>query len=186
MPERITKFKKIATGFTNYGYGDKGQIFFDPFPFSKTELDFRVNATFQETPHTEAKTRTLAALNQGFVLGDFRDVLFSKIHPKFMKLIKCKFERIQPISGIFCPKCANMEPGGGHFRCSKCGWENSEKKLAGYVPIEGHGWFTYHERRDMMHHFSLNKDELDTGSYVVSFFGLGYHYDGLGYQFELV
>lgn len=38
----------------------------------------------------------------------------------------------------------------------------------------------------MMHHFSLNKDELDPGSYVVSFFGLGYHYDGLGYQFELV
>jgi len=70
-------------------------------------------------------------------------------------------------------------PGINSFACinDKCRWTNSTPMLTDFIEVS-EPWYDYQREWPAgLHCYSLNKERLTTGKYVVSFNGMSYHFE---------
>jgi len=179
LPVRNVEFKPRSTRLTSYyGVLNEGQNFYSNMPFSNNNwyLPFRVS--FKHVPSANATFWKLCEWREPAVVQNGQN-LESRFHPQHAQLYRCVYERLKPNAGIFCPRDGTMgfPAPNGVFTCLNCNWTNSTPMLTDFDEVS-EPWYNYQEESAPgLHSYSLNKEHLMTGKYVVAFNGMSFHFE---------
>ena len=181
LPATSVEFKPQSTGFGTkwYFFGER-QKFYSNMPFSNKHWYLPFCVSFKPVPSSHATHYELCEWNEPAVVDSLNN-LQSRFHPQHAKLYRCVYKELRPNAGIFCIKCGTMgfPAPNGSFSCPnyKCKWTNSTPVLTDFdVVIEP--WYDYHgESPSGLHSYSLMKEQLAAGEYVVSFNGMSFHFE---------
>jgi len=181
LPARSVEFKPLSTGLGKWmRFGGERQKFYSNMPFSDKNWCLPFCVSFKPIPSSHATHYELCKWNEPGVVDNHNN-LQSRFHPRHAKLYRCVYKRLQPNAKIFCIKCGTMGfPGqNGSFTCInyKCGWSNSTPMLTDFDDVS-EPWYDYHgESPPGLHSYSLMKEQLAAGEYVVSFNGMSFHFE---------
>lgn len=183
IPTERVEFNPRSTAMHTYGNPslNQGELFYSNSPFSKTNWDLRVSLEYKLKPSKNSKNQTtLAHWNEPLIVAQ-KNVLTSRFHPQYAKLFKAEFKRIRAKLDMFCIECGKMgiPSPSGIFSCPnyRCGWTNEKLNLTGFEEIE-EVWFDYQGQSGSgkTHRFILDTNRLGTGTYVVAFNGMSFHF----------
>jgi len=182
LKERV-EFKPRTTKMKNYSkyHLNEGENFYSNSPFSKTNWDLRFILSHSQKPLSHSLTSTPLAHWKDPLIVQHEGIYSSRFHPQHAKLFKAEFKRIPPIKDMFCIECGTMgfPSPDGIFLCTNygCGWTNKTLNLTGFEEID-ETWFDYHDKTaEGNHRFLLNTTRLNSGTYVVAFNGMSFHFD---------
>jgi hypothetical protein len=181
LPARSVEFKPLSTGLgTRWGIFGESQKFYSNMPFSNKNWYLPFSLRFKPIPSSPTTHYELCWWNEPAVV-DNHNKLQSRFHPRHAKLYRCVYKRLQPNAGMFCIKCGTMgfQTPGGSFSCPnyKCRWTNSTPVLTDFDKVT-EPWYDYHEESSPgLHSYSLMKDHLAAGRYVVSFNGMSFDFE---------
>ena len=180
LPTKSVQFVPRTTRLVSYyGVLNEGQTFYENNPFSNTNWDLSFELSFKKVPSTHATFQKLCRWSESAVVENGH-YLKSKFHPRHAQMYRCVYKQMQPTRGMFCPECGSLTaPSGANFTCTnyRCGWTNSTPMLADFEKVN-ESWYDYREESSLgIHSYSLNKEVLKTGKYVVSFNGMSFHFE---------
>jgi len=182
LKERV-EFKPRTTKMTNFSryHLNVGEEFYSNSPFSKTNWDLQFILSHSQKPLSGSKNSTTLAHWSDPLIVEQGGIHSSRVHPQNAKLFKTEFKRIRPNKDMFCIECGSMgfPSPDGIFLCPnyQCGWTNDTLNLTGFAEID-EAWFDYHGKAaDGNHRFLLNTNRLSSGSYVIAFNGMSFHFD---------
>jgi hypothetical protein len=181
LPARSVEFKPRSTRLTSYyGVLNEGQNFYSNMPFSNKKWYLPFAVSHKHVPWSSATFRILCEWSGPAVAKNGQN-LESRFHPRHAQLYRCVFERMQPNAGVFCPECETIgfPAPNGVFSCTnyKCKWTNSTPMLTDFDEVS-EPWYEYQgEPSPGLHSYSLNKEHLTTGKYVVAFNGMSFHFE---------
>ena len=179
LPTKSVHFVPRSTRLVSYyGVLNEGQTFYANDPFSNPNWNLLFNLNFKQVPSTHTTIQKLCEWVESAVVENGLN-LESKFHPRHAKLYRCVYERMQPTGGMFCPECGSLTAPRDGFSCTnyKCGWTNSTPMLADFDEVN-EPWYDYREKSLLgIHSYSLNKERLKNGEYVVSFNGMSFHFE---------
>lgn len=180
LPAKSVEFKPRSTWLVSYyGVLNKGQNFYSNMPFSNATWSLQFGVSFKHVPSSHATFRKLCEWGGPAVVSSGQN-LESRFHPRHAQLYRCVYKRMQPNAEMFCPRCGTMGfPEINSFTCinDKCRWTNSTPMLTDFIEVS-EPWYDYQREWPAgLHCYSLNKERLTTGKYVVSFNGMSYHFE---------
>jgi len=181
LPVRSVEFKPRSTRLTSYyGVLNEGQNFYSNMPFSNKNWYLPFGVSFKHVPSADATFWRLCEWSEPAVVQNGQN-LESRFHPRHAQLYRCVYERMQPNAGMFCPECNGLgyPAPNGVFSCTnyKCRWTNSRPMLTDFDEVS-EPWYDYHgESPPGLHSYSLMKEQLAAGQYVVSFNGMSFHFE---------
>ena len=181
LPARSVEFKPLSTGLgTRWRMLGERQKFYSNMPFSEKNWYLPFWVSYKPIPSSHATHYELCEWNEPAVVDNHNN-LQSRFHPRHAKLYKCVYKRLQPNAGMFCIKCGTMgfPAPNGSFSCPNynCRWTNSTPVLTDFDDVT-EPWYDYHgESPPGLHSYSLMKEQLAAGQYVVSFNGMSFHFE---------
>ncbi|MEC8548074.1 MAG: hypothetical protein VXY31_02010 [Candidatus Thermoplasmatota archaeon] len=181
LPTRRVKLQPRSTRLVSYyGVLNEGKNFYTENPFLDKNWNLAFFISFSHLPSSQPTQYELCEWNEIAVKGSEQN-LQSRFHPRHAQLYRCVYERMQPADNVFCLECDTLgyTKPNGDFECTtyKCGWTNSTPTLT-EIEVLSDCWYDYRgESSSGLHCYSLNKERLPRGKYVVSFNGMNYHFE---------